>query len=75
MDNPPYDDVVMQIVSRESNLHCSVSSIRTLPGLLLSSLKGEFLNSFVIAWVIEINRLSMENSPRPRRRRLHFGLF
>ena len=56
MDIPPYDDVVMQIVSRESNLHCSVSSIRTLPGLLLSSLKGEFLNSFVIAWVIEMSR-------------------
>ena len=54
MDNPPYDDVVMQIVSCDSSLHCSVSFIRTLPGLLLSSLKEEFLKSFVIAWIIEM---------------------
>ena len=47
------DDVVTQVVNRIDSRY-RISSMRTLSGLLLSSLQGVFLNSFAIAWVIEI---------------------
>ena len=57
------DDVVTQVVNRIDSRY-SISSMRTLSGLLLSSLQGVFLNSFAIAWVIEMNKATIHGNAK-----------